>query len=271
MSIQRTYITTPIYYVNDRPHIGHAYCTILSDIYSRYCQFFGEETYFLTGTDEHGQKVQAAAESRGISPEAHVEELHQAFKKLLPEIHVEADDFIRTTEARHIKVVQNALSSLFEKGDIYLGSYEGWYSERAERFWTEKDLVDGKCPDTGGPVERVQEKNYFFRMSNYQQKLIDHLEANPEWIVPASRWAEVRSFLKNPLEDLSISRPKSRLSWGIPLPFDEDFVTYVWFDALLNYITGIGYGEDRENFERWWPNFFERHRNVRVCGCLTRF
>ena len=253
MSEQRTYVTTPIYYVNDRPHIGHAYCTILADTYRRYCELFGEETYFLTGTDEHGQKVQEAAEARGISPRQHVDELHQTFKGLLPEILAEPNDFIRTTEDRHVKVVQKALNDLFEKGDIYLGTYEGWYSARAERFWTEKDLVDGKCPDTGGPVERVQEDNYFFRMSAYQDKLIEHMEKNREWVVPSSRWAEVRSFLKQPLEDLSISRPKERLSWGIPLPFNENYVTYVWFDALLNYITAIGYGEDEAMFERWWP------------------
>jgi len=253
MSEQRTYVTTPIYYVNDRPHIGHAYCSILADTYRRYCEFFGEETYFLTGTDEHGQKVQEAAEARGISPRAHVDELHQTFKNLLPEILAAPNDFIRTTEPRHVKVVQNALNALFEKGDIYLGTYEGWYSARAERFWTEKDLVDGKCPDSGGPVERVQEDNYFFRMSAYQDKLIEFMEANRDWVVPSSRWTEVRSFLKQPLEDLSISRPKARLSWGIPLPFNEDYVTYVWFDALLNYITAIGYGVDDEMFQRWWP------------------
>ena len=250
----RKYFTTPIYYVNDRPHIGHAYCSVLTDAFTRFGQLFGSETYFLTGVDEHGQKVQKAAENRGISPKDHVDELQDAFRSLLPELHVANNDFIRTTEERHTKVVRRALQELYDKGDIYQSTYEGWYSERAERFWTEKDLVDGACPDTGGPVERVQEQNYFFKMSKYQQQLIDHMEANKDWIVPKSRWQEVRSFLKQPLLDLSISRPVERLSWGITLPFDEQCVTYVWFDALLNYVSGIGKYSDEERFEKWWPH-----------------
>ena len=248
----RTYFTTPIYYVNDRPHIGHAYCTVLADAYSRFFRLFGHETFFLTGTDEHGQKVEKAAAERGVTPEQHVDELHVAFKSLWPELHIEPNDFIRTTEPRHEAVVRRALQEIYDRGEIYLGSYVGWYSVRAERFWTEKDLVKGRCPDTGGPVERVEEQNYFFKMSAYQDRLIAHLEANRDWIVPASRWQEIRSFLDRPLQDLSISRPKSRLKWGITLPFDEDYVTYVWFDALLNYCTAVGLYSDETRFEQWW-------------------
>ncbi|MBR57622.1 MAG: methionine--tRNA ligase [Myxococcales bacterium] len=251
---KRSYFTTPIYYANGRPHIGHAYCSVLTDTFRRYHALFGYETHFLTGTDEHGQKVQKSAENAGVSPAEYVDKMSQAFRDLLPDLHVENDDFIRTTEPRHTEIVREALQSLYDKGDIYQNQYEGWYSERAERFWTEKDLVDQKCPETGGPVERVSEKNYFFRMSKYQPQLIEHLEKNRDWIVPASRWQEVRSFLENPLLDLSISRPKSRLSWGIPLPFDEDFVTYVWFDALLNYCSGIGLYRDDQRFQTWWPH-----------------
>jgi methionyl-tRNA synthetase len=252
MSARQSYFTTPIYYVSDKPHLGSAYTSILADVSKRYCQLFGDEGYMLTGVDEHGQKVQEAAEKRGLDPKKHVDDLQKAFRDLLPQMGIEHDDFIRTTEARHTNVVQAVLQDLFEKGDIYQGDYEGWYSVRAERFFTEKDLVDGKCPDTGGAVERIREKNYFFKMGDYQQELIDHMEANPDWIQPASRWKEVRSFLSKPLHDLNVSRPVSRLHWGIPLPFDENYVTYVWFDALLNYISAIGYKSDEEKFNRLW-------------------
>ena len=249
------YITTPIYYVNDRPHIGHAYCTVLADTLARYRRMFGGATYFLTGTDEHGQKVQQAAETRDVSPIAHCDEMHAAFRDLWPALNIQTDDFIRTTEARHSAVVQAGLQNLWERGLVYARDYEGWYSTTAERFWTEKDLVDGCCPDTGHPVQRITERNYFFRMSEYADALRAHIHANPTFIRPAHRANEVLGFLDKGLEDLCISRPKSRLNWGIELPFDDDYVTYVWFDALLNYVSALGGAHNESTlFERWWPH-----------------
>ncbi len=250
----RYYITTPIYYVNDRPHIGTAYCSALADTLARFQRLFGNETYFLTGTDEHGQKVEKAALDRGISPQAHCDELSEAFRELLPQMHVSNDDFIRTTEERHKVVVRAALQQLFDSGDIYAEDYEGWYSTAAERFWTEKDLVNGKCPDSGQDVEKIVERNYFFRMSKYSDQLRAHIEANAEFIRPPHRANEVLGFLDKGLQDLCISRPKARLAWGIELPFDTDYVTYVWFDALLNYISALGYGGDDDLFQTWWPH-----------------
>ena len=250
----RFYVTTPIYYVNDRPHVGHAYCTVLADTYRRFHQLFGHETYFLTGTDEHGQKVQEAADKRGVSPQAHADEMHLAFRDLWPTLHIGNDDFIRTTEPRHVSVVQACLQRLHDAGDIYIQDYVGWYSTSEERFWTEKDLVDGRCPLTGNAVEKITETNYFFRMSKYGDRLRDHIEANPDFIRPPHRANEVLGFLAKGLEDLCISRPKSRLAWGIELPFDDAYVTYVWFDALLNYASALGHGTDPERFERWWPH-----------------
>lgn len=246
------YITTPIYYVNDRPHIGHGYCTILADVLARYHRMFGRYTYFLTGTDEHGQKVQEAAAKRGMSPQDHVDDMHRHFKELWPTLHVSNDDFIRTTEPRHVRVVQHALQQLWDKGLIYRGEYEGFYSPRVEKFFAEDELIDGKCPETGGEVQRIQESNYFFRMSRYRDALVAHIQAHPDFIRPESRRNEVLGFLKQPLQDLCISRPKARLSWGIPLPFDPDYVTYVWFDALLNYCTAAGLYLDDERFAHLW-------------------
>ena len=256
---QRFYATTPIYYVNDKPHIGHAYCTILADATRRFHGLLGEQTYLLTGTDEHGQKVQEAADKRGITPQTHVDELHLAFKNLLPEIHCEPDQFIRTTEARHEAVVQRAMQSLWDKGLIYESAFEGWYSPAAERYWTDKDLVDGRCPDTGQAVVRLSEKAYFFKMSLYGDRITAAIKSNTMRILPANRGNEVLGFLDQGLRDLCISRPKKRLSWGIELPFDREFVCYVWFDALLNYATaigGLGAPADRVpdgDFASWWP------------------
>ncbi len=247
----KSYLTTPIYYVNDRPHIGHAYTTILTDAVARWHRLLGyEAVFFLTGTDEHGRKVQQAAENRGLSPQAHVDELHQSFKALWPELHIGHDRFIRTTEAEHRVVVQGALQQLYDRDLIYAKEYGGWYSVSEERYWTEKDLVDGKCPASGNPVEWIEERNYFFKMGQYRDRLVEHIEANPGFIQPAYRANEVLGFLRQELQDLCISRPKSRLSWGIELPFDSDYVTYVWFDALLNYLTGIGY-PDGPDWESW--------------------
>ncbi|HSM55654.1 MAG TPA: methionine--tRNA ligase [Candidatus Sulfomarinibacteraceae bacterium] len=247
------YVTTPIYYVNDVPHLGHAYTTILADVLARYACLRGAETYFLTGTDEHGQKVQEAAEKRGVSPRTHVDTMVRRFQDAWRDLHVQYDDFIRTTESRHTAVVRQVLQKLWERGDIYLAEYEGWYCVPDERFWTEKDLAAGNCPDCGRQVTRLVEPNYFFRMSSYQEWLIDYINEHPSFLQPEHRRNEVLGFLRQPLSDLCISRPRSRLSWGIPLPFDEEYVTYVWFDALLNYVTAVGYGADGGRFDRFWP------------------
>ena len=247
------YVTTPIYYVNDEPHLGHAYTTILADVLARYARLRGLETFFLTGTDEHGQKVQEAAARRGIDPQAHADQMVLRFQQTWERLHVACDDFIRTTEPRHVRVVGTILQDLWERDEIYLGEYEGWYCVPDERFWTEKDLVDGACPDCGRSVERLAEPNYFFRMSAYQDWLVAYIEGHPSFIQPESRRNEVLGFLRQPLGDLCISRPVGRLSWGIPLPFDPGYVTYVWFDALINYVTAASYLSDDARFARLWP------------------
>jgi methionyl-tRNA synthetase len=233
------YITTPIYYVNDTPHIGHAYTTVVADVLTRYRKLFGEETYFLTGTDEHGQKVQKAAEGRKLDPKVHCDEMVMNFKNIWKELDINYNQFIRTTDEFHKKVVQNCLQELYDKGEIYSKEYEGWYCVSEEVFYTEKDLVDGKSP-TGKEVQLIKEKNYFFKMSKYQDRLIEYIKNNPEFIQPEAKRNETLGFLSKPLEDLSISRPKARLAWGIEIPFDKEHVTYVWFDALLNYCSAIG-------------------------------
>lgn len=248
------YVTTPIYYVNDKPHIGHAYTTILADVLARYNRLLGRPTFFLTGTDEHGQKVQQAARQHGVTPQEHCDETVKRFQELWERLEITSDDFIRTTEERHKKIVQAILSDLMKRGQIYSASYKGWYCVPDERFFMGKDLVDGCCPECHRPVEEIEERSYFFRMSEYQNRLIAHIEANPDFIQPAHRRQETLSFLqRQPLGDLCISRPKSRLSWGIELPFDTDYVTYVWFDALVNYISAVGYLADDDKFRRWWP------------------
>lgn len=250
------YITTPIYYVNGNPHIGSAYPTVIADVMNRYFKLFGEESFFLTGTDEHGQKVQQAAELRGLTPQAHVDEMHVHFETAWKRLGIDYDIFMRTTYPFHVDVVQQALQKLFDKGDIYLHEYEGWYSVSEEMFYTEKDLVNGKSP-VGKEVQKITEKNYFFRMSNYQQTLLDYIDSHPQFLQPEGKKSETIGFLKQPLQDLCISRTKARLSWGIELPFDKEFVTYVWFDALLNYCSAIGLyqGEEKqEQFDKFWPN-----------------
>lgn len=249
------YVTTPIYYVNDVPHIGHAYTTILADVLTRYHKLFGAETFFLTGTDEHGQKVQKSAEDRGVSPQAHCDEYVKRFQDIWKELNIDYDFFIRTTAEFHKKVVQDCLQELYDKDEIYENEYEGWYSVSEEMFYSEEDLVDGKSP-MGKVVNKIREKNYFFRMAKYQTRLIKYIEDNPEFIQPKGKRSEVLGFLKKPLNDLCISRPKSRISWGIELPFDKEFVTYVWFDALINYISALGYKQGSEKskvFEKFWP------------------
>lgn len=255
MTDEKFYVTTPIYYVNDKPHIGHAYTTILADVLSRYHRLKGVPTYFLTGTDEHGQKVQQAAEKSGIEPLEQADRTVVRFRDLWTRLEVTNDDFIRTTEERHKTIVQRALQDLYDRGEIYKDNYDGWYCVGCERYFTEKDLVDGNCPESGcgKPVERIEETNYFFKMSKYQDWLIQYIHDNPGFIQPDFRRNETLGFLKKKLNDLCVSRPKSRLSWGIELPFDSDFVTYVWFDALVNYISAVGYLSDDDMFSKWWP------------------
>lgn len=247
------YITTPIYYANASPHIGHAYTSIVADTSARWQRLRDREVFFLTGTDEHGQKVMRAAESRGLTPIEHCDRIAAEFAALWVRLDVAPDDFIRTTEPRHQSIVRACLQQLWDKGEIYSADYAGWYSTSEERFWTEDELVDGRCPTSGGPVEWVTERNYFFKMSQWQERLLQWLELHPDAIQPEFRRNEVLGFLKNPINDLCISRPKSRMSWGIPLPFDEDYVAYVWFDALTNYISGAGYLADPDRFARLWP------------------
>ena len=247
--MKKFYITTPIYYVNDEPHIGHAYTTILADVLARFHKMQGDDVFFLTGTDEHGQKVQEAALKRDISPKKHVDEYVERFKKTWEKLSINYDDFIRTTEKRHTDRVKEILLFLKEKGDIYIDEYEGLYSVSEERFITKKESEEGDFKE----VKTLKEKNYFFKMSKYQKQLIKHINDNPDFIKPSSRKNEIIGFLKQDLNDLCISRPKSRLSWGIELPFDKDYVAYVWFDALLNYITSIGWNSDNNKFQKYWP------------------
>jgi methionyl-tRNA synthetase len=249
---QPFYITTPIYYVNDAPHIGHAYTTLLADVLARYHRLLGEPTFFLTGTDEHGQKVYEAARKAEITPREQADRTVVRFQRLWESLGISHDDFIRTTEVRHARVVRAILQDLWDRGEIYKGEYVGWYDVREERFHTEKDLVDGRSP-AGNPVEKVVEENYFFRMSHYQEWLVDYIRSHPEFIQPDFRRNETLGALRQPLNDLCISRPKERMPWGIDLPFDPDYVCYVWFDALVNYISAIGYGKSESDFERWWP------------------
>ena len=246
------YISTPIYYVNASPHIGHAYTTIVADVLARYHRLSGYRTFFLTGTDEHGDKIVAAAAKAGVTPQSYADMISGQFRNLWPELAISNDDFIRTTEARHIKTVQAILQKVYDAGDIYFGSYEGYYCVGCERFYMEKELIASHCPDHQTAPEYRKESNYFFRMSKYQDWLVGHITDHPDFIRPERYRNEALAFLREPLEDLCISRPKSRLTWGIDLPFDDKYVTYVWFDALINYITGVGYPEG-DNFKTFWP------------------
>ena len=243
------YITTPIYYVNDKPHIGHAYTTILADVIARFYRQLGYDTFFLTGLDEHGQKVQEAAINRKIEPQDHCDEMAPRFIDLWNKLHISNDDFIRTTEQRHKKVVQDFLQLVFDKGDIYKDEYTGLYSVSEERFITEKEAESDNFRD----IKELKEINYFFKMSKFQAELVEYIENNKNFIQPIHRRNEILGFLKQPLADLCISRPKKRLNWGIELPFDTDYVTYVWFDALINYVTATGYGKDDNLYNKWWP------------------
>jgi len=251
--MHRFYVTTPIYYPSDKLHIGHTYTTVAADAISRYKRARGYDVLFLTGTDEHGQKIQKKAESIGKTPKEYVDEIVAGIKELWNIMNISYDKFIRTTDDYHVKIVQNIFKKLYEKGEIYKGEYEGWYCTPCEAFWTERQLVEGKCPDCGRNVELVREEAYFFRLSKYQDRLLKFYEENPDFIEPSSRMNEmVNNFIKPGLEDLCVSR--TSFTWGIPVPFDEKHVVYVWIDALSNYISALGYSsEDQSEFEKYWP------------------
>lgn len=250
--MQPFFLSTPIYYVNAKPHLGHAYTTAVADSMIRFQKLMGRRTFFLTGTDEHGDKIVRAAEARGVSPREYVDTVSAQFQGLWDALGYGYDDFIRTTQPRHVERVQRFLQRIYDQGDIYHGEYGGHYCFGCERFYTEKELRDGLCPDHLTAPEYIQEKNYFFRMSKYLGPLREHIEANPDFIRPERYRNEVLGLLREELGDLCISRPKSRLSWGIELPFDPEYVTYVWFDALLNYITALEW-PDGERFTTFWP------------------
>jgi methionyl-tRNA synthetase len=247
------YLTTPIYYVNDRPHLGHAYTTIVADAMARWRRLAGDEVFLLTGTDEHGDKIAQAAARARVTPQALADRNSTEFRKAWDALGIRYDDFIRTTEARHTKVVQAILQRLWEAGEIYLGKYGGHYCFGCERFYTEKEIVDGQCPDHQTPLTFIEEENYFFKMSKYQGWLIGYIEQHPDLIRPERYRNEILGFLRDPLQDLSISRPRRRLQWGIPLPFDDNYVTYVWFDALINYVSALG-GPSDPRFAKYWPH-----------------
>lgn len=251
MSKNSFYITTPIYYPSDNLHIGHAYCTTIADTVARYHRAKGEDVFFLTGSDEHGLKIQRKAAEKGVTPIEYVDGIVANFKKLWKMLNISNNDFIRTSEERHHKVVQAVLQKIYEQGDIYKKNYEGLYCVPCESYWLERQLVDGKCPDCGRPVEKMAEESYFFKLSKYQDRILEYIETHPDFIQPVSRRNEMINFIKQGLEDLCITR--TTFDWGIPVPFDQKHVVYVWFDALLNYFTAIGYGTDEEKFHKFWP------------------
>ena len=251
MDNKRFYITTPIYYPSDRLHIGHAYCTTVADAIARYKRLAGYDVFFLTGSDEHGQKIQRKALENGVTPKEYVDKIVDSFRHLWAKMSISYDDFIRTSEPRHHEVVQTIFQRIFDQGDIYKAAYEGWYCTPCETFWLERQLTEGNCPDCGRPVELLKEESYFFRLSKYQDRLLAYIEDNPDFIQPTSRRNEMINFIKGGLEDLCVSR--TTFDWGIPVPFDTKHVVYVWFDALTNYITAAGYLHDRDKFARYWP------------------
>lgn len=245
------YITTPIYYPSDSLHIGHAYTTTIADTMARYKRLAGHDVLFVTGSDEHGQKIQRKADEKNITPIQYVDKIVASFQHLWEKLNISHDDFIRTTEQRHHAAVQEIFQKIYNQGDIYKAAYQGHYCTPCETFWVERQLVDGKCPDCGRETEIVEEESYFFRMSKYQDRLLTYIEENPDFIQPSSRRNEMINFIKGGLEDLCVSR--TTFDWGIPVPFDTKHVVYVWFDALTNYITASGYLDDREKFAKFWP------------------
>ncbi len=251
MVVEKFYLTTPIYYVNDVPHIGHAYTTIAADVLARYKRLAGYQVFFLTGTDEHGIKIERSAREHGVSPQAWTDSVSAQFRSLWTRLNISYDDFIRTSQPRHRAVAQAVFQKAYEKGDIYKGLYEGWYCIPDETFLLESEVQGGKCPICGRPVEWITEEAYFFRLSKYQDWILEHIETHPTFIQPVSRRNEVLSFVRSGLRDLCVSR--STFTWGIPVPFDPSQVIYVWIDALTNYITAIGYGSDAQTFQQFWP------------------
>ncbi|MBE5781237.1 MAG: methionine--tRNA ligase, partial [Clostridiales bacterium] len=247
------YITTPIYYPSDKLHIGHAYCTVAADSMARFKRLQGHDVMFLTGTDEHGQKIERKAKDVGKTPKQFVDDIVSGILDLWKLMGISYDDFIRTTDDRHVKVVQKIFKQLYDQGDIYKGEYEGWYCSPCESFWLERQLVDGKCPDCGRPVEKTKESSYFLRLSKYADRLIEYINTHDDFIQPASRKNEMlNNFLLPGLEDLCVAR--SSVKWGIPVTFDEDCTVYVWIDALSNYITALGYmSEDDSKYQKYWP------------------
>lgn len=247
------FLTTPIYYPSDKLHIGHAYCSTIADTVIRFKKMAGNETYFITGSDEHGQKIQRKAEEAGIGPQEYVDKIVATFKELWIQMDVNYDDFVRTSEPRHYAVVQDIFQKVYEQGDIYKSEYEGWYCVPCETFWPENKLLEGhRCPDCGRPVEKMKEESYFFKMSKYTDRWLRYIEEHPEFIQPVSRRNEMINFVKQGLEDLAVSR--TTFSWGIPVPFDTKHVVYVWFDALISYITALGYKDHPERFSSFWPH-----------------
>jgi methionyl-tRNA synthetase len=247
----RFYVTTPIYYANDAPHIGHAYSTVIADALARWHRLLGDDVFFLTGTDEHGLKVQRAAEAQGLTPRELVDRTSARYREAWHLLQISNDDFIRTSEPRHYRAVQAFLQKIYDNGDIELDSYEGLYCVPCEEYYTEAQSPDGLCPVHQIPLERVTEQNYFFKLSRYEQRLLDWYEAQPNCVIPPTKRNEALGFIKQGLQDISITR--TSLSWGVPVPWDEGHVFYVWYDALINYCTAIGYGEDPERFATWWP------------------
>jgi methionyl-tRNA synthetase len=245
------YVTTPIYYPNAVPHIGHAYTTVAGDVLTRWRRLWGDDVFFLTGVDEHGLNIVRAAEAQGLAPQEFVDQTSPTFRQTWKLLDIANDDFIRTTEPRHRQAVQEFMQAVYDNGAIELGLYEGLYCYRCELYYTEDDLVDGKCPIHGIPVERVSEENYFFKLSEFQERLLAHYSDHPEAVQPEIRRNEVLGLIRQGLRDFSMSR--TSISWGIPLPWDPKHVAYVWFDALFNYCTAVGYGEDRSRFDRYWP------------------
>ena len=251
MNKQSFYITTPIYYPSAKLHIGHAYCTTIADSIARYKRLAGFDVFFLTGSDEHGQKIEQKAHEQGVTPIEYVDKIVAGFQNLWKRLNISNDDFIRTTQKRHEKVVQEVFRRIYAKGDIYKGEYKGLYCTPCESFWLERQLVDGKCPDCGREVKEVSEEAYFFKISKYADRLLDYIDKHPDFIQPVSRRNEMINFIKQGLEDLCISR--TSFDWGIPVPNDPKHVIYVWFDALTNYLTPIGYLDDPEKFHKFWP------------------
>jgi methionyl-tRNA synthetase len=248
---KKFYITTPIFYVNDLLHIGHAYCTIACDVVARFKRWLGDEVLFLTGTDEHGQKIARAASLKGKTPLEWADYIVSQDKKLWEKLNISHDDFIRTTEERHERTVQEIFTKLYQKGDIYKGEYEGWYCTSCETFYLESQLEQGKCPECGKVAEKLKEESYFFKLSKYQKRLLNYFDENPEFMQPSFRKTEMVNFVKEGLKDLSVSR--TAVKWGIPVPFDEKHTVYVWLDALINYLTACGYLDDKVKFKKFWP------------------